>query len=458
MAVNVLARPKRAQRDLTQDSLGKLLAALALPSTAEMALFSVMNIVHAYWMGRVGGLALASVAMGTTLRMVLISPMMGLSAGGMALVARHIGAGERREADRAVMQAILLLLLLTLIISTTAQIFLPTLLGWMGARGAVHEGAVAYLRIIFGGLLFMEMLPSMNGVIRGAGYPEYTLKINLVYVLVMMALEPVLVLGYGPFEPLGVRGAAWASVLGSASGVLAQLVTLVRGGAGVRLHLADLRPDVRMWWRILRIALPNGAQRFSPNLANAFLMRLVTSLGEPTLVAYSLVSRVFGVVQSVTMGVGNATAPLVGQNLGAGKPERSEAATRLGTLVAVSAALVLGLLLNAFPGPIFRFFGLEDVAMPVAITATRFMLLSAIFAAWMEVVSRALAGAGETLLPMLVSIAALWLIQLPMAALLSHVAGLGPIGLWLGLVLSYLFGGLAMAWRFRTGHWKTIRI
>ena len=456
MAIAARRPAVSAQRDLTTGSLPRLLVTLALPAAAEMALFSVMGLIHAYWMGRVDEMALASVAMGTTLRMVLISPMMGLSAGGMALVARHVGARDTRRADHAVMQTILLLLLIVTAITTVGQLFLPTFLMWMGAHGEVFDGAKAYLRIVFGGLLFMEMLPTMNGVIRGAGHPEYTLRINLVYVAVMMLLEPILVLGLGPFEPLGVRGAAWAAVLGSASGVAAQMITLARGKAGVRLHLADVRPDLGVWRRILRIAVSTSAQRFSPNLANGMLMRLVSSLGDETLAAYSLVTSIYGFMQATTMGIGNATASLVGQNLGAKSPDRSQAATRLSVVFAVGSSLLFGALLNVGAGPVLGLFGAPTAVLAIAALAMRLLIFVGMGQAWMDVVGRALAGAGDAISPMLVNMGALWLVQLPAALLFSRALGLGPSGLWLGMAVSYVVGGAAMTLRFRTGRWKTI--
>ncbi|MBC7237587.1 MAG: hypothetical protein H5T69_17230, partial [Chloroflexi bacterium] len=292
MAQRAIALPRRARRDLTSGSIVRLIVAQSAPSIAEMALMNVVGLVQAFWMGQVGGTALASVAIGTTLRIVLISPMMGLSAGGMAVVAHHIGAQEPRKADHAVMQTIVLVLLFIAPIIVLGQIMAPTFLRWMGASGELLANSLAYVRIIFGGLLFMEMLPTVNGVIRGAGHPEYTLRTNVVNIAVLIAVGTALVLGPGPFPALGVRGAAWAAVAGSTAGVLAQLVILIGGWAGVRLHLRDIAPDIATMKRILRVALPAAAQRFSPNLANALLVRIVTGFGAEVLTAYSLVSRI----------------------------------------------------------------------------------------------------------------------------------------------------------------------
>jgi putative MATE family efflux protein len=409
-------------------------------------------------MGRVGDMALAAVAMGTTLRLLLISPMMGLSAGGMAVVARHKGAREQREADRAVMQTILLLCLFTLPISTIGIAFGRTFLGWMGATGSLLHDAYGFLRIICLGLLFMEMLPTINGVIRGAGHPEYTARINIAMVVTLLVVEPVLALGWGPIPALGVRGAAWGAVLSSAMGVMAQVVTLLRGWAGVRLHMADLRVDLGMMRRILKVAIPTSAQRLSPNTANAVLVRLVSFFGAEVLAAYSVIMQISAFFQCPALGMGSAAGALVGQNLGAAKPDRSERSAWSASAAGVTATLVLYVALLAFPTFFLGLFDPGPKALTVAVQALPFFLASALGMTWMNVLSSALAGAADAVSPMIVQILALWVIQIPASWLFSRMTAMGPAGIWLGLALGNLVGAAAISLRFRSNHWKTIQI
>ncbi|MEA3406550.1 MAG: MATE family efflux transporter, partial [Chloroflexota bacterium] len=439
-------------------SLPRQILGLSLPSIVELALLSVGGVLHAFWMGRVGDLALAAVTMGTSLRLVLISPMMGLSAGGMAVVARRCGADDTRRADHATMQAVLLIIFFVIPLAILGQLMGPTFLKWMGAKEKVLQDAIAYLRIVFGGLLFMEALPSINGVIRGAGYPEYTLRINFVSVVVMSLVETVLVLGVGPFPALGVRAAGWATVLGSASGVMAQFLVLLGGKAGVRLHWRDLCPDLGVMRQILRIAIPTTAQRFSPNLTNALLIKLMAYLGNDVLAAYSVLSRVRGFLRCAYTGVGNVTATMVGQNLGAEKPERAQRAVTLATVGGVFGTLLLFGGLNLWPTAVLGLFNLAPAAMEIAIVAVGYATLFDGGMAWSFIVGRALAGAGDALSPMVVNMASLWLVQLPLCWLLSVKVGLGHVGVWLGLAVSYLVSGAAMTLRFRQGYWKKIKI
>lgn len=446
------------KRDLTSGSLIKHVVTLSLPSSAEMALFSAIELVHAFWLGRLGGTALAAVSMSNTLRLVLISPMMGLSVGGMAMVARHVGARDQRHADQATMQTILLIVLFIVPLIILGQVMGRTFLRWMGATGALLDEAVAYLRVIFAGLFFMECLPTLSAVIRGAGYPEYTLRINVASIVAMVILEPLLVLGWGPIPPLGVRGAAWASVLSSATGVAGQAITLWRGSAGVRLHLCDLRPDLRMMWRILRIALPTSAQRFSPNLTNALLMRLVSSFGADVLTAYSLLTRLVGFLQAPSFGLSLAAATLVGQNLGAKEPARAERSTDLAALASLVLSAFLFSLLSLWAAPVLSLFGASGAVLAVGVAAVPYYLLVGTASGWAQVVGSALGGAGDTVAWMWINMGSLWLVQLPLSWALSHGLGLGPVGIWLGLGISFVLGAAALTLRFKRGRWKTITL
>jgi len=409
-------------------------------------------------MGQLSETALAAQVMGTTLRFVLISPMMGVGASGMAIVARCIGAHDQRQADRAVMQTALIVLMYTLPMSLFAQLVGTTFLRWMGAEGSVMVGAVAYVRVIFSGLVFMEMLPTLNCVVVGVGRPEYALRFNLVNAVVMMLLEPLLVLGPGPFPRLGLRGAAWAAVLGSASGVAVQSWALWQGRAGLRLHPSDLRPDLPMIRRILKIALPTTAQRFSPNLTGALLIRLVSQFGSQVLTAYSVISRVSGFFQTPPMGIAQATASMVGQNLGAGRPERAERSVTLSSVFSVAVSLVLFGALAIWPARFLGLFTKQASVIAVGVTASKMVLCSGMFMAWSTVVGSALIGAGDALSPMWVNIGAMWLVQLPLCWVLTRAPGLGPQGIWLGLALGSLTSAVAMRLVFRRGAWKKVAV
>jgi len=255
-----------------------------------------------------------------------------------------------------------------------------------------------------------------------------------------------------------VVGAAWASVLGSAAGVAMQVILLRNGSAGLRVHLADAPPDLPTLGRILKVAMPTAAQRFSPNLANAILMRLMAGLGTDVLAAYSIVSRVFAFLQCPSFGIGNAVAPIMGQNLGAGRPARGERATRLGLQASFVVTLAIYVVVNLASSGILGFLTKDVAVAAIATQALRFTMFSGIGAGLMLVAGSALAGAGDAVAPMLSSMAALWLVQLPACWILSRPLGLGALGMWLGIVLGNSAGATIIILQFRRGRWKEIAL
>ncbi len=450
-------RPAQGRmRELTVGNVPRQVFSLALPSTLETFVQTVARLLDTFWMGQVGGMAIPAVAMGTTLRMVLISPMMGLSMGGMAVVARYIGARDEENANRAVMQCLLLIALFSVPIMAIGYWGFPVFLGWMGATGEVLESAVAYLRVLFTGLFFLECLPTMSGIVRGAGRPEYTLRINLLNVVVLAISVPVLSLGWGPFPAMGVRGAALGSVLGAMAGVAGIFYVLFTGQAGVRPRLRHLRPDWAMMRRILRISIPNSLERLSPNLGAAVFMRLVTAFGDQVLTAYSIFHQLWGFFQAVTMGAANASATMVGQNLGADKPERSEQAAYVGSKGAAGISLVLYGILAIAAKPLLGLFTQDPEVIALAAAGLAYSIPGVTVRGWGQVLGRALGGAGDALSPMVVSIGALWVVQIPACWLLTQF--IGPTGIWISLVLGDLAHALAITWRFRQGRWKLRRI
>jgi len=373
----------------------------------------------------------------------------------MAIVARHIGAQEERQADHALMQTILLITIFVVPLSIIGETAGPVFLRWMGVRDEVLQEAIRFLRITFAGLFFMEMLPSLNGVIRGAGHPEYTLRINIVSTIVLALSLPILVLGWGPIPAMGVSGSALAAVLGSAAGVAGQGVTLIHGWAGVTLHREDVWLDRHMMGRILRISLPTAAQRFSPNLANALLVRLVTSFGSEILAAYSLASRLTDFLQFPANGISTASGTMVGQNLGAKHPERAERSAVLSSYAAAISSFTLLLVLNAFAPRVLGSFTQDATLLGPGTTILRYALLWCTALAWSWVMGYGLTAAGDAVSPMVINIASLWLILLPLAWALSWPARMGPSGIWLGMGIGHLVSAILMTWRFRRGHWKT---
>ncbi len=478
----VAARATKAHRDLTNGSIVRWLATLSAPAAVEMTITQSAQLIDTYWLGQVGGIGLAAAAIGSTLRMVLISPMMGLSMGGLAVVARHVGERDQRGADYAVMQSLLLVFLFTIPLMAIGLVFGRPFLQWMGASDELLESSLIYFSTLFLGLFFTEALPTMSAVIRGAGHPEYTLRINILSTTTMLILDPLLVLGSGeivrrlsglvgpfadpfvaltgaPLPAMGVKGAAITAIVSAAVGVLAQFVILISGKAGVYFRLSAVRPDFPMMGRILKVALPTAAQRLSLNLAGALLIRLVTGLGTEVLTGYSVVTRLSLVMQGTISGVGMATATMVGQNLGGKRVDRAVRSTWLGLQGSALCSLIIYGLASLTPVWLITRFSHAPGAVAVGVEGLRYFVAAGLFLGWPTTLGSALGGAGDAVSPMIANVGSLWLLQLPICWLLiSDRYGLGSQGVWISLAVGYLVGAVGLMWWWRKGRWQTIKL
>ena len=321
-----------------------------------------------------------------------------------------------------------------------------------GADETVFPLAVLYARVIFSGLVAMELVPSIGGMLNTAGAPQVRLTMMLWTTVTQLVAQPFLV------HYFGVGGAAATLVAAHVVGMLWGLGVLLRGGAGVRIDLHDLRLDLPMMGRIVRIALPGVVQRGAPNLATSLLMRLIASYGADTLAAWVVGARILSIMQVPGMGISGAASAMTGLNLGARRIDRAKQAVRwiAGTAVGISAVL-MGVLLIGAPWAL-SWFNLDPASLPAAAVMLRWLSLGYLFQTVTLVHDAAQVGAGDTVSPMFVNLAALWLVQLPLAWLLARVLGLGPQGIWWGLAAGWGVQAVLMVRRYRAARWQRVHL
>jgi putative MATE family efflux protein len=439
--------------DITSGRLRDNIWQLSWPLAISQGLFFFPGLYDAYWLGRLGPHALAAAGLTMSLRYTMISVLMALSGASGAVVARYVGAREGEQADLATAQGVLLFVVASGALGLVGYLFVEPLLRLAGAQGDLLAPSIAYARVIFMGLIAMEMVPSMGAMLNAAGSPQLSLQMNLLNLLTFLALEPLFIwLGWD------VSGAALAIVLGNVAGMAYGLYLLATGQAPVRIHLRDLRPNWPMMWRILRIALPGIVQRGMPNLANSILMRFVASYGAAPLAAFNLIGRIATMILIPCSGLSGATPALVGQNLGAGQPPRAERAVNL---IAMATVFITGVLLGLtvlLAGPIFSLFTQDADTIAAGVHALRILVIARFFFTLGVVFDAALSGAGDTVSPMVINIIALWLIQLPFIWLFSGWLGWGVDGIWWAIVFTMIAQTALLAARFRQGRWQQTRL
>jgi putative MATE family efflux protein len=400
-----------------------------------------------------GSYALAAATLAMSLRISMISVLMALSGASGAVIARYVGARAHEEANLAATQAVLLFVLAAGGLGIVGLVFIEPLLVLAGASGDLLAPTVAYARVIFAGLIAMEMVPSMGFMLSVSGNPQLSLQMNLLALFAFLGLEPLLIwLGWD------VTGAALALVLANTFAMCYGLYLLASGQAAVRIELRYLRPEWDMMKRILRIALPGIVQRGMPNLANTILMRFMATYGAAPLAAFSLFSRLVQLLLIPSSGLSSAAPAMVGQNLGADQPGR---ATRAVNLIAIAAVLIASLilgLLTVFAGPALALFTADAETIAAGVHAVWALALWRVLMTLGVVMDGGLTGAGDTVSPMMINIIVLWLVQLPAVWFLSNHWGWGADGIWWGLVLGTGLQAVLLTVRFRQGRWQKMRI
>lgn len=440
------------QRDITRGSLRRGIWHLAWPITISQALFMLPNLYDAIWLGRLGSGAQAAAGITMSVRITMISVLMALSLGSGAVVSRYVGAKDPDNANLGVLQAIILMVVASGSLGIVGVVFVRPLMRLGGADATTLPLAVRYARIIFAGLIAMELVPSIGFMLNAAGAPQIMLGMALFSMGTLLVSEPLLV------RWLDVEGAALALVGANAVGMLFGLAVLISGRAPVRLDPGNLRLDFPMMARILRVALPAVLQRGAPNLAMSVLTRFISWYGAPVLAAWVIVQRTFNSALIPSSGLARAAPAMVGQNLGAAQPERAMQSVNLiarGAMLV--AATIVGVLVFSAPR-VITLFSSDPETIAAGVHVMRALSVGYLAFTLNTVFDVALSGAGDTFSPMIINMTSLWLVQVPAAYLLSRVAGLNADGIWLALTLGWVLQAALMGLRYRQGHWKLKRI
>ena len=329
-------------QDFTQGSLSRGIALLAIPTILEMVMESTFGVVDAFWVARLGPDAMAAVGLTEAVVVLVFAIAMGLAMAATATVARRIGEHDPEGASVAAVQAMGAGVVLAILMGIGGYAFAPRLLEFMHATPSVIETGTGYARIILGGNLAIMMIFLINGIFRGSGDAAIAMRTLWMANLINLALDPCFIYGLGPFPRLGVTGAAVATTTGRSLGVLYQLYLLAGGRARVTVARRHLRLDWPVMARLLRVARTAMLQYFIATASWLSLARINSAFGSNAVAGYSLAIRIILFALMPSWGICSAAATLVGQNLGAKRPDRSARAVWLAGLYNMGFLTVVG--------------------------------------------------------------------------------------------------------------------
>ena len=447
-----------SHQDFTEAPVGRAVILLAIPMVLEMLMESVFAVADIFFVGRLGAEAIATVGITESLMTMIYALAIGLSIGATAVVARRVGEKDPDQAARAAVQSIALGMLAAVVIGAIGVVFGPQLMALMGADEGVLRIGSTFPRVMIGGSGTVLLLFLINAVFRGAGDAAIAMRVLWFANAINIILGPCFIFGIGPFPELGVTGAAVGTTIGRGCGVLYQLYHLTRPGGRIEIRREHLMLDVGVMKGILRISGTATFQNFIGTASWVGLVYILTSFGSTAVAGNTIGIRVIIFALLPAWGVSNAAATLVGQNLGAGKPDRAETAA---TTAAWYNAACLG-----FVGAIFLLFAPQIVSLftsdpDVASYGVRCLRIVAVgfpFYGFAFVMTAAFNGSGDTRTPTLINIVCLWLWEIPLAWVLAHPAGFGPTGVFAAVAVAFTTMAVISTVLFRKGYWKTKRV
>ena len=441
------------EQDFTSGSLNRAVRLLAVPMVLEMAGESLFAVCDALFVARLGSDALAAVGLTESMLEIVYALAVGLSMATTAMVARRVGEKNDRGACRAAVQAIVIGLSAAFILGSAGAIWAPELLALMGAAPSTVARGVGYTRVMYGGMATILLLFLNNAIYRGAGDAARAMRALWIANLINLVLDPCLIFGLGPFPRLGLMGAAVATTIGRGTGVLYQFWGL-SAGPRIVVKLQDLSIDRSVILSLLKLSAGGVGQMMITTASYVGLIRILSSFGSSILAGYVVAIRIVIFILLPAWGLSNAAATLVGQNLGAGKPDRAERAVWLTGAWTMAFMAVVTVLCAFFSGPIIHLFTSDPAAAPVGIESLTIISYGYVFYAWGMVMTQAFNGAGDTATPTRINFVCFWLFQIPVAYTLSLPLGFGPTGVFWAIALSYSLSAVLGLVLFRRGKWK----
>ena len=444
--------------DYTQIGMKRAIFLLAVPMILELVMESAFAVVDIYFVGKLGPSAVATVGLTETYLFLLYSVAMGLATAVTAIVARRIGEKKKEDAGVAAIQSIFLGIMISIPFSIGGIFFAKELLSVMGADEWSIQNGYRYTQWMLGGNMVIVLLFVINAIFRGAGDAAIAMRILWIANGINILLCPMLIFGWGPLPALGIQGAAIATNIGRGTGVLVQLWLLFKGGKHVRATFSQIYWDARIMLTIFRTSLGGVGQMIVAMTSWIFLVRILAQVGSEAVAGSTIALRIMMFTLMPAWGLSNAAATLVGQNLGAGNPDRAESAVwKTGTynMIFLIAVSFVYFFMNEWLMDLF-----SDDSRVIAIGAEwlRILSFSYFVYGWWMVSVQAFNGAGDTKTPTKINLVFFWLIQIPLSYLLAIKLDWKHSGVFWAVFISETLVGLFTLWLFKKGNWKKVKV
>ena len=445
-------------KDFTTGSIDRAIFLLAIPMILEMLLESLFAVVDIYFVNKIGIEASSTVILTEVSLTILYSVAWGLSIGVTALVARRAGEKNFKAASDIAVQSILLGTFLSLIISVIGFVFPKEILILMGASAAVAEENYLFTQIMLTGNIVIMLLFINNAVFRGVGNASIAMKALLIANAINIVLDPLLILGIGPFPKMGVTGAAVATTIGRSCGVLYQFYHLFKGKALIKLVRKQFVVQLDLIRSILNTSAGGMFQFIIGSCSWIFLAMIIAESGTAAVSGYGTAIRICIFTILPAWGLANAAATLVGQNLGANQPERAEKSVWRTAFLTFCFFALVSIVFFVFGENLMLFFIQDTDAVKAGTLCLHILAIGYVFFAYGMVISQAFNGAGDTKTPTYINLFVFWLFQIPLAYILAKYLKMGPVGVYIAIGVAETVLAIVSIVIFKKGKWKLVKV
>jgi putative MATE family efflux protein len=443
------------QKLFLEGPIGTALIRLAIPIILGNLLLTGYQLTDAFWVGRLGAAAVAAVSISFPVMFLVIALGAGLGIAGATLSAQYMGAGRQDLVNHVAAQTMTMVAVTSVVLGAAGFALAPLLLGLMGVEPDVYAGALGFMRVSFVGIIFVFAYGMFQALMRGVGETRTPLLIVFGTVVLNFLLDPLFIFGFGPLPPLGVMGAALATLTTQGLAALLGIAIFLRGRHGIQLSWRDFRPDPAYIKRAFFLGLPGSIELATRGLGPMLLSFLVASFGTVTLAGYGVGSNILQFVTIPAMGMSQAVSTLVSQNMGARNPQRAMRITVLGASASFAILSTVGVMAYLFAPALVVFF--VPRAPDVIAEGAQFIRIMCL--AWGGIgvqlcVVSAFRASGNMLAAMVIALVSQFMLQFPLAYILSKHTSLQASGLFWSFPITTIIVAFVAAGWFAQGGWK----
>ncbi|HMK04693.1 MAG TPA: MATE family efflux transporter [Ferruginibacter sp.] len=445
-------------KDFTTGSIDRAIFLLAVPMVLEMILEALFAIVDIYFVNKVSAAAVQTVGLTESSLTILYSVAWGLAMGATALIARRAGEKDFKSASAVAAQVILIAVAFSVLISIIGIIFPKEILHFMGASEAVVEENYRFTQMMLGSNVVIMLLFVNNGIFRGAGDASIAMKALILANIINIILDPLLIMGYGPFPKMGLMGAAYATTIGRSVGVIYQFYHLFRGKDLIKLSMDKFKANFTLIKNLLNTSSGAMFQFLIGSCSWIFLTKIVAESGTDKTAGYITAIRICIFTILPAWGIGNAAATLTGQNLGAGLPERAERSVWRSAFLALCFFAFVTVIFFFFGEQLMRFFTSNPTAIVEGTLCLHILAIGYMFFAYGMVLTQAFNGAGDSKTPTYINLFVFWGLQIPLAYFLAKFLKMGTLGVYMAIGIAESVLAIVSIIVFKKGRWKLVKV